>query len=500
MASKQYTKLNFIAFSLSCFFNISFMVFLSSTQSFFLRDILGISTKIGNYIGTLGFADELISISLSPFLGALSDKIGAKVIQVFGIFIIGLSFFIFTFAKNVYPDLLLIRMLFAIGATAAGSMMTALLAELSTSGFKLSSFLKSPVVNDPIEQEDDYDDDDDEDSQVDLVDSGAKKNGKLTSVIGISSGLGALFAVSIYLPLPNKFGETESPSLALKHSYFTVGSIAILASIFLSYGLFSSKNFKIPIIGRYISSYDDALTNLENEIEQDIFHVDQETTQDNSYFHTLKLGFLEAKNPKIALAYFGGFLARSTTIISAVFIPLYVNKYYYSTGICSRDDDDQAGGKGCREAYIQAAILTGILHLCSLIFAPLIGMIVDKIGSVYTLLISCIFGIISNLGFAIFDNPKSINIVLMCCLFGISEIGIILTSMSLCTDKKREYNGAISGVYSLVGGLGILIISKLGGFFADYWIGSPFIILGIFQIIMVIVGLSVKEKVDRVEL
>lgn len=465
------------------------MVFMSSTQSFFLTDVLGISTRIGDYIGTLGFADELMSISLSPFLGALSDKIGAKYIQVSGVFIVGISFFFYTLAKSVYPDLLLVRLFFAIGATAAGSMMTALLAELSSSGFELSSLFKFTKAGSP-----DYESVEQEEAQSgsDLIDeeeagkAHSKRNGKLTSVIGISSGLGALFSVSAYLPLPTKFGQHEPAAQALKHSYFVVGSIALASSIFLSYGLFSSKSFKIPFLSKYLSPYDDVLDDIEEE-EHEI-HLEQ---QKHTYAGLLKLGFLEAKHPKIALAYLGGFLSRSTTIISAVFLPLYVNKYYYAEGICSTNDRSS-----CREAYVQAAILSGIVHTVSLIFAPIFGFTADKFGRKNSMILSCIFGIVSSFGFAFLKSPKSAAAVVFSCFLGASQIGIILTSMSLCTDKKRAHNGSISGVYSLVGGTGILIISKVGGYFADFWIGAPFIILGGFQIITIVASLYAGGKLN----
>ncbi|CCH46501.1 putative glucose transporter HXT5 [Wickerhamomyces ciferrii] len=486
---KPYSKLNFISFALACFFNISFMVFMSSTQSFFLTDILGISSKIGDYIGTLGFADELMSIALSPFLGTLSDKIGPKYILVFGVFSVGLSFFIFTLAQNVYPDLLLIRLFFAIGATAAGSMMTALLAELSASGFQLSSLLNfknsnveysalgdaSEVSNteqEPLE-----------DSEGKAI---SKRNGKLTSVIGIASGTGAVFSVSVYLPLPTRFGQIEPPAPALKHSYFVVGGIALAASLFLSWGLFSNKTFKIPYLSKYLSPYDDVLDEIEREEHQ--VHLEEEK---HTYFGLMKLGFLEAKDPKIALGYLGGFLSRSTTVVAAAFIPLYVNRYYYDNGYCSHMDRSS-----CKEAYVQAAILVGICHTVSLVFAPIFGYLADKHGRKNSMILACVLGLVGSFGFAFLKNPKSATAIVFSCFFGAGEIGSILVSLSLCTDKKRAHNGSISGVYSLIGGIGILLISKAGGFTADYWVGGPFIILGSFQIITILFSLYVGGHFD----
>nr|QFR37081.1 MFS transporter [Cyberlindnera americana] len=473
--SKPYTKLNFVSFTFACFCTISFVVFMSSTQSFFLTDVLGISTKIGDYIGTLGFADELVSMAISPFLGALSDKIGAKYISVVGVFIVGLCLIIYTTAKNVYPDLLFMRMLFAVGATASASMMTAMLAEMTASGFELSSLLTRAPVSETIEEEGDG---------AVAQETSPKRNGKLASVIGIASGSGAVFAASFYLPLPHKFGQVEPPSEALKHSYHVIGCIAIASSAVLAYGLYCPKNVRFNLLSRYLSPYDEVFDELEAE-EQ---HSENE---EKSYFNLLKLGFAEAKNKKIALAYLGGFVSRSTTVCISVFIPLYVNSYYLKSDQC-----DSTDRSSCREAYIQAAILTGITHTIALIFAPIFGYITDKYGRKAGLIITAINGIVASLGYAFLENPKSTWAYIFSILFGVSMIGSIITSMSLVTDQKRDHNGSISGVFGFCGGIGILIISKVGGYSADMWSGAPFFIMAIFNTVLLGATLYKGEKMD----
>lgn len=474
--SKPYTKLNFVAFTAACFFTISFVVFMSSTQSFFLTDVLGISTKIGDYIGTLGFADELVSMSIAPFLGALSDKIGAKYINIAGVIIVGVSFFLYTTAKSVYPHLLFLRMIFAVGATASASMMTAMLAEMSASGFELSSLLRwgrnAPLIdNEAMPPSTETLDDASADS-VGTIDAQEppKRNGKLTSVIGMASGSGAVFAAMFYIPLPNKFAEVEPPAPALKHSYMVIGTIALACSTFLAYGLFSPKSLRIPFLSRYFSPYDDVLEGLDEEEDSAGYH------KPKPYLELLKLGFGEARNKKIALAYLGGFVARSTTVTISVFIPLYVNSYYMKSGLCDATDRSS-----CREAYIQAAILTGIIHTVSLVFAPVFGFVCDKYGRKFGLIVTSLSGIIASLGYALVGNPRAPIIFIFSIIFGVSMIGTIITSMSLATDKQRDHNGAISGVYGFCGGTGILLISKVGGYFSDIWAGAPFIIMAIFH-------------------
>ncbi|CCF43371.1 hypothetical protein CH063_13091 [Colletotrichum higginsianum] len=78
-------------------FSISFLVFLNSSISFVVTDLIGVKDGVGDIVGTLGFVDELVALIACPVWDW--SRIAS--------------------AKNVYPQLLLARIFFAIGATAA---------------------------------------------------------------------------------------------------------------------------------------------------------------------------------------------------------------------------------------------------------------------------------------------------------------------------------------------------------------------------------------------
>ncbi len=100
-------------------FSISFLVFLNSSISFVITDLIGVKDGVGNIVGTLGFVDELVALVACPLWGLVSDRLGVRHVAVVGYSVIALSLFLFVQARNVYPQLLLARILFAIGATAA---------------------------------------------------------------------------------------------------------------------------------------------------------------------------------------------------------------------------------------------------------------------------------------------------------------------------------------------------------------------------------------------
>jgi MFS family permease len=99
-------------------FSISFLVFLNSSISFVITQRIGQGHRVGDAVGTLGFTDELVALFACPAWGLLSDRIGVRNVAVLGYVIVGVSLCVFVQAKNVYPQLLLARIFFSLGATA----------------------------------------------------------------------------------------------------------------------------------------------------------------------------------------------------------------------------------------------------------------------------------------------------------------------------------------------------------------------------------------------
>lgn len=65
-----------------CLFSISFLVFLNSSVSFVITDLIHQKEGVGNAVGTLGFADELVALIACPTWGVLSDRVGVRTVSV----------------------------------------------------------------------------------------------------------------------------------------------------------------------------------------------------------------------------------------------------------------------------------------------------------------------------------------------------------------------------------------------------------------------------------
>lgn len=503
--------------------------------------------KQGEDLGNLAFADELVTIVLCPLWGVLSDKVGTRPVAVAGVFLMGICLFVYTTATSIYPGLICLRLFFAVGASAAASMITAILSEISTfrvqpgklvrnlvdrvsarirgERFETEDAIDAPAsssgiprtsapysdsntpVHAPLLGETEVggfrDDSDDSDVDeiapssavedgrdfVDIDDPGflkavepGRRNGMSAALVGLFSGIGACFAVFVLLSLPLTLGKKYDPAKALKVTYYIVASIAVSVSGVLFFGLHKdrTKGVRFWLRGE-VSEFDKAAHNI----------VD---TEDSSYFALLKQGFAIALSEKhIALAYMGGFVARSTTVATVMFIPLVINVYFHKQGRCSGDLHDPTSElkNSCPKAYLISVIVTGICQTAALLLAPFWGFTTDRFGRKTTLLCSSVIGFVGFLGFGCMSDPTgSAAVYIFGAMMGVAQIGTIIASMSLCTDTKRNSSGAIAGVYSFCGGMGILVLSKLGGWLSDFWPGAPFLMLAFFYIALIVMTIS----------
>ena len=491
---------------------------------------------------------------------------------VAGYTIVGLALLLFVQANNVYPQLLLARLFFSIGGAATATMVTAILPSMTAPAVKTEASTSSvhnvqvyghnsspsvsseltitpermqlPSAKSPSEQK-----------------SSAHSSSptRLAGLVGVFTGLGALLALGIFLPLPTWFQKLQiGPGPAIVYTYYTVGAVALLVAVFCFLGLRhlkgeEGKNWR-AIMG----------SNKRPEI-------DPTGTPHFAYWklllESLRLGF---SHSLIGLGYLGGFVARASSVGISLFIPLYVNQYFINSGICKVDHtNDPADIKfRCREAYILAAQLTGTSQLVALLTAPVFGFLADRYRRFHIpLLIAALAGIVGYISFAALRSPESSGthgnpgVFVIVSLLGVSQIGCIVCSLGLLgrgilgleqrgngpswnTDREHrpghvdqsgiygeQYDhpihdqslsgvhdmevpertiettslldknlpkdqslnhlkGSIAGVYSLGGGAGILLLTKLGGLLFDTKTpGAPFYMLAIFNSVLLAVGL-----------
>jgi MFS family permease len=82
------------------------------------------------------------------------------------------------------------------------------------------------------------------------------------------------------------------------------------------------------------------------------------------------------------------------------------------------------------------------------------------------------------------------------CVIGLGEIGMIVTSLSLVTSDayvSPDIRGSVAGCYSLFGGLGLLILTRVGGALTEVWVDSaPFFVVGVLAGLICLIGFVVE--------
>ncbi|KAF7937444.1 uncharacterized protein EAE98_001758 [Botrytis deweyae] len=440
-----------------CLFSISFLVFLNSSVSFVITDLIGVKEGVGDLVGTLGFADELVALLACPAWGILSDRLGVRVVCVLGYLIVGLALILFVQAKNVFPQLLLARLFFSVGGAATATMVTAILPSMSAretddsqsspiSRSALPENVRHSIATESIDSEititpTNYNDRRGTplgDHSKSMKQTGSSPP-RLAGLVGLFTGCGALVALIAFLPLPAQFSRMKgvSQGQAVADSFYVVGVVSLMVSCFCFIGLRGlageeGKGWRL-LLGRPIAR--DTVGHSGGREDTEKFQPYWTLISDSTI-----LGF---KDAQIGLGYLGGFVARASSVGISLFIPLYINSYFIGHGFCQGSPNDPSPElkKECRRAYVLAAELTGASQLVALLCAPLFGYLSDRYRRFnIPLLTASVFGVIGYIGFAQLVSPEPQNIdgrggspivFVLVALIGISQIGAIVCSLGL---------------------------------------------------------------------
>ncbi|PVI06515.1 hypothetical protein DM02DRAFT_423710 [Periconia macrospinosa] len=526
-------------------FSISFLVFLNSSISFVITQRIGQSHNVGDAVGTLGFADELVALVACPVWGLLSDRVGVRTVVVAGYAIVGLSLFVFMTAKRVYPDLLLARLLFSLGATATATMVTALLPTMTVikivhdprspsrrangSSHVVTPSISSELTITPARFRSSPLLDDTTPVKKDTVAS----TSHLAGLVGMFTGTGALVALLIFLPLPTRFQNAgASPATAVADAFYVVGAVALVVAVGCFFGL-----RKLP--GEEDKTWKRLIYRDSQKSDGNASSRERILSYPRLFWESVRLGFA---SPNIGLGYVGGFVARASSVAISLFIPLFTNTYFLKTGRCHpADPSDPADIKrNCAEAYKLAAMLTGVSQLIALLCAPLFGYLSGRYRRFnLPLLLAAAAGVAGYSAFGSLKSPYpngedgSGAIFIVVALLGISQIGAIVCSLALLgpgatptrsptmtplsedapllpsnlASQPKSHNhlkGAIAGTYSLLGGFGILLLTKAGGalfdsrgpgaLFDSRGPGAPFYMMAAFNAVLLAVGITVAAR------
>jgi MFS family permease len=208
----------------------------------------------------------------------------------------------------------------------------------------------------------------------------------------------------------------------------------------------------------------------------------------------IKGGFTEAiHNPRIALSYACGFVARSDQVILGTFTVLWGTTVAVNMGM----DYATASGKG--------ALIFAIAGTASLLWLPVLGFVMDKFNRV-TGVIVCMASAAIGYGSMYFVNeatmfttsgfPLSGESSLLFALLGVGQISAFLGATILISHEAPKLKrGVVVGMFNTFGAIGIFVAVAVGGRLFDIFGGyAPFLLIGVLNFVVALVAIIVRIK------
>ncbi|HJN00832.1 MAG TPA: MFS transporter [Gammaproteobacteria bacterium] len=281
-----------------------------------------------------------------------------------------------------------------------------------------------------------------------------RSRGRWIAIIGVFTGLGAMFMALVLSRMPAwlitlGFNEAEAGMYAC----WFASLLSFLTALVLAFGISNPPREK---------------KEKENHILSDLF-----------------VGLKQAKNPRLALAYFTAFIGRGDLVVIAVFFSLWF----------VRDGADL--GVRPEVSIARAGMLFGIVQLSALLWGLVMGTIVDKVNRVHAVCIAYFIATLAYLLMGLYgtgdpNQALSSKMILFAIFLGMGEISVINAGGAILgQEAPPNIRGSIMGVFAALGAAGIIFASSIGGMLFDNWLRSgPFIMMGVLNGLLLIFALT----------
>lgn len=290
-----------------------------------------------------------------------------------------------------------------------------------------------------------------------LVDYPAERSrGKLVAIIGVLSGLGIVFTNQGFGALPEQLvASGMDGEHAGRVTHFAVASLCVLAALLVLFGLKAG----VPVLREHRPTVRQLFVS----------------------------GFSEARNPRVLLAYSAAFIARGDQSVNATFLILW--------GTLA----GKAVGMDAAEAVMNGTLIFVIAQISALLWAPLLGPLLDRIDRASGLAICMLLAAIGNLSLLLLDDPLAGIGILFFVLLGIGQISVFLAAQSLIGQEAPvTKRGSVLGAFNISGAFGILLITLVGGrLFDAVDPRAPFVVVGTINILLMLASLYVRLRAPR---
>lgn len=280
-----------------------------------------------------------------------------------------------------------------------------------------------------------------------------RSRGKLVAIVGLLSGLGVVVVGQGFGALPKALMQSGFDGVAAgRITHFIVAAVTVAMAVLVAWGLKPG----IPV----------------------------SPAERPSARELLLGGFAHARNPRILLAYGAAFIARGDQSVNATFLILW--------GTLA----GKAAGMEPAAAVMSGTFIFVIAQIAALLWAPILGPLLDRMDRVSALAVCMLLAAFGNLALLLLADPLAHQGIVFFVLLGIGQISVYLGAQSLIgQEAPRAERGSVLGAFNVAGAIGILVITLAGGHLFDRVDPrAPFVVVGVINVLLGLASLYVRLR------
>jgi MFS family permease len=277
-----------------------------------------------------------------------------------------------------------------------------------------------------------------------------KTRAKMIAAVFMFNGVGIASLPRLIGGLPQRFIEMGiDPVLAGKYTYWCLAGTCVMLALVILWGLKRGAPAQL--------------------------------TKREPMLATLKIGFAAARMPRVALGYAAAFVSRADLAVVSQFLTLWLVQ------------EGKAQGLTVAEATIKATTFYVVIQAFALPWAAIFGIVLDRIDRLKGLMVGMGVAFIGYASLGLLDNPLGMGMYIAAAFVGAGEMAANISATSLIGKEAPDRGrGAVLGMFSLFGAVGIMVVGLVGGWLFDNWkpVG-PFLYMAASNIVMVVLAVAV---------
>lgn len=280
-----------------------------------------------------------------------------------------------------------------------------------------------------------------------------RSRGLLVAAVGVLNAIGVIVGAIVLGKLPQMFvNGGASPEAAGHDAFLVVAAICVVVGLLLAFGLKGGT----PVDKAHRLSLPELV----------------------------RSGLAEARNPRIALSYACGFIARSDLVLLGTYSVLWGTTVASSRGLPAA------------EALAAGRNIFTIASTAALLWLFVIGVVIDRVNRVTAIVICMSIASIGYLGTMFVDDPLSSSAIPLFALLGVGQISAFAGAQTLISkEAPPKSRASVIGMFNVFGAAGILVSTSIGGILFDR-IGphAPFVMIGVLTLLLVAGAVFVRIR------